>query len=86
LPLIAIGLALGIRQLRYADELMRAVSRESTTAAFYLLFVIGGGWALLAQLGYAAQPAPLDWLSMIWMSGLLGSFIASARLGLLEPR
>ncbi|WP_338241088.1 hypothetical protein [Aurantiacibacter hainanensis] len=85
-PLVAIGLVLGIRQWRYADELMRTVSHESAATAFYLLFAIGGGWAILAHLEYLAPPATLDWLSMIWAAGLFGSFIASARRGLLAPR
>ncbi|WAT19076.1 hypothetical protein OZN62_05790 [Aurantiacibacter sp. MUD11] len=86
LPLILLGIVLGLAQWRYADELMKMVSRESATAAFYLLFAFGGGWALLAQLGYAAAPAPLDWLSMIYAAGLVGSFIASGRRGMLNPR
>ena len=86
LPLLLLGTALGLAQWHYADELMRMVSRESATFAFYLLFALGGGWALLAWLGYAAAPVPLDWLSMLYASGLVGSFIASGRRGMLMMR
>lgn len=86
LPLVLIGIAFGFAQMRYADELMKSVGRESAVAAFYLLFAFGGGWALLAQLGFAGAPEPLDWLSMIYAAGLAGSFIASGRRGMLNPR
>lgn len=84
----AIGLlllagVLGQLQSRYVDELQRALSRDSVATAFYLLFVVGGGWALLAHCGLTAAPAPLDWLTMFAVFLLLGCFWQAGRRGLL---
>jgi hypothetical protein len=66
------------------DELSRTVSRETGYGAFYLIVVIGGGWATLAQLRFAAAPAPLDWLTMFTLAMFAASFIAAGRRGLLS--
>lgn len=68
------------------DELMRAISKETGSTAYYLLFLIGGGWALAGHLGYIAAPAPLDWLSMFWGLGLLAAFIVIAKRGMMQMR
>lgn len=74
------------RQMAVVDELIKSVSRESTSTAFYTLFVVGGGWAMLAHLGYVAGPAALDWVTMFAVVMLFGAFWACGRRGLLFPR
>lgn len=82
---VTIGL-LSWRSRRHQDEFMRAMGRESGAAAFYLTAIAGGAWALLAHLGYAPPPAPLDWLTMIWSFVLVGAFAVIARNGMLKVR
>ncbi|RPF72036.1 hypothetical protein [Aurantiacibacter spongiae] len=84
--LVAFAWWAGARQRRHTDELMNSVSREATSIGFYLLFLIGGGWALLAHVGYAPAPAPLDWLTMFAGLLLLAAFIAGGKRGLLAMR
>ena len=62
------------------------MSRETGNAAFYLIVVIGGGWAILAHLGFVPAPAPLDWLTMITLTMFAASFIVVGRRGLLKRR
>ena len=68
------------------DELMREISKECAAVAFYLVTAIGGTWSVLAHLGYAAAPAPLDWMTMFWGFTLLAAFITTGRRGLLAMR
>lgn len=68
------------------DELSQAMSREAGNAAFYLIFAIGGGWAILAHLGLVRVPTPLDWLTMLVVTSFAASIIAIGRRGLLKPR
>ncbi|WP_374409150.1 hypothetical protein [Pelagerythrobacter sp.] len=70
-------------QARHVDEFQRALSREASASALYLLFVFGGGWALLAHCGLAAAPAPLDWLTMFAAALVVGCVWQAARRGLL---
>lgn len=75
-----------LRQWRLMDELMRRVTQEATVTTYYLIALLGGGWALVAHLGYAAAPLALDWISMLAGGLLLASFIAAGRRGMLAPR
>lgn len=86
LALLAVAVVLSLRQMRYVDELLRAVSREAGANAFYLTVLVGGGWAMLAHLGYTIAPRPLDWLTLFAVVMLLGAFWACGRRGLLTPR
>jgi hypothetical protein len=86
LALFAAAVLLTLAQWRLMDELMKNLSNETGNLAFYLLLLVGGGWAMLAHLGYAAPPAPLDWLTMFFGLVLLASFIAIGRRGMLAPR
>ncbi len=90
LALAAIGLVLGtllaIPSYRHSDELMRAVNLEAGALAYGLVLLVVGSWAMLAHLGYAAGPAPLDLLTLFYVLGLLASFIATGRRGMLMPR
>lgn len=81
-----LSVVFGILSRRYQDELMQAMGRESAALAFYLLALIGGSWALLGHLGYAAPPAPLDWLTMIWSLMLIGAFIVVGKHGMMKMR
>jgi len=83
LVLIAILSVLGIASWRMNDELGRTLSREAGNMAFYLILLVGGGWAMLAHLGFAAAPAPLDWLTLFTVLMFAASFIAVGRRKLL---
>lgn len=84
--LVAIGWFAGLRQRRHTDELMTSVSKEATSIAFYLTFLLGGGWALLAHLDYTAAPQPLDWLTMFAGFLLIACFVAAGKRGMLTQR
>jgi len=83
LVLIAVLAVLGIATWRLSDELGRTLSHETGNLAFYLILVLGGGWAMLAHLGFVAGPAPLDWLTLFTVLLFAASFIAVGRRRLL---
>jgi hypothetical protein len=66
---------------RWLDELNRAVARDAGHLAITWLSVGGGTWAMLAHLGFARAPAPLDWLTMIGGLGVVAGLVALARKG-----
>ncbi len=76
----------GKRQEQHMDELMKAVSRDTAATAFYLVFLIGGTWALLGHVGWTAAPKPLDWLTMFVVLMLVASFWAAGKRGMLNRR
>lgn len=84
LVLIALLSVLGIAVWRLSDELGRTLSYEAGNMAFYLVLVLGCGWAMLAHLGFVAAPAPLDWLTMVVVLMFVASFIAAGRRKLLS--
>jgi hypothetical protein len=59
---------------RLLDELGRTMAKESAYLAFNGVSLVGGGWAILAHLGFVPGPAPLDWLTMFqaaaWAAGI----------------
>jgi hypothetical protein len=69
--------------LRLSDELDRTLNYETGNMSFYLVLVLGGGWAILAHLGFLAAPAPLDWLTMFIVIIFVASFIVLGRRKLL---
>jgi len=77
---------LALLQWRHMDELMRSVTAEAGNLAYYLILLVGGGWAMLAHLDFIQAPAPLDWLTMLFGLVLVASFIAAGRRGMLVPR
>lgn len=83
LVLIAGLIALGIAIWRMIDELDRTLSYETGNIAFYLVLLLGGGWAMLAHLGFVAAPPPLGWLTMFTVLLFAASFIAMGRRKLL---
>lgn len=83
---LVIGTVLAIPSYRLSDELMRAVNLEAGAISYGLVLLVVGGWAMLAHVGYAAAPAPLDLLTLFYVLVLLASFIATGRRGMLTPR
>lgn len=83
LVLLAVATALSIAVWRLMDELDRTLSQEAGNIAFYLILLFGGGWAMLARLGFVAAPAPLDWLTMFTFIIFVASFVAVGRRKLL---
>jgi hypothetical protein len=84
LLLIAIRVALAFAIRPLMDELSRTITRETGQLAFNMIFIIGGGWAILAHLGFLAAPTPLDWLTLLTLVMFAASFIAAGRRGLLQ--
>jgi len=83
LILIVVLTLLGIAAWRMSDELGRTLSHETGNMAFYLILIFGGGWAILAHLGFVAAPAPLGWLTLFTVQMFAASFIALGRRKLL---
>jgi len=83
LVLIAILTLLTIAAWRLSDELGHTLSHETGNMAFYLILVLGGGWAILAHLGFVPAPAPLDWLTIFIVLLFAASFIVLGRRKLL---
>jgi hypothetical protein len=77
LLLAAVVTALSFFVWRLMDELDRTLSYETGNMAFYLILFFGGGWAMLAHLGFVAAAAPLDWLTMFTVIIFVASFIAA---------
>jgi hypothetical protein len=68
------------------DEMMRAASKDASVITVYLLFLLFGGWAMLAQLGLAESFTPLLFVGGFFAVYLLAVYVAVARRGLLKPR
>ena len=83
LVLFIVVAVLSIAIWRLIDELGRTLSRETGNMAFYLIVLLGGGWAMLGHLGFVVGPAPLDWLTMFAVLMLVASFVAVGRRKLL---
>lgn len=83
LVLIAVLTVLGVAVWRLSDELGRTLSHEAGNMAFYLIQLFGGGWAMLAHLGFAPAPAPLEWLTLFTVILFAASIIAVGRRKLL---
>lgn len=84
--LLAAVIALTASQWRLMDELLRQTSSEGGNMAFYLTLLVGGGWAALAYLGFVTGPGHLDWVTLLSVATLVGTFIAAGKRGLLNPR
>ena len=83
--LVAIRATLSLATRPLLDELSRTITRETGCGAFYLIVIIGGGWSILAQLGFVHALSPLDWLTLFTVTMFAASFIAAGRRGLLNP-
>lgn len=84
LLLIAVLVILGIASWRLSDELARTLSHETGNMAYYLIILLGGGWAILAHLGFLAGPAPIDWLTLFTVLIFAAAIIAVGRRKLLK--
>jgi hypothetical protein len=80
------GTVLSVLVYRACDELMLAVNLEASAISFTLVLVVIGLWAMLAHLGFAQGPAPIDLLSLFYVLMLVASFIAVGRRGMLAIR
>lgn len=83
---LLIGSVISVAVYRACDELMRAVNLEAGALSYGALLAIVGLWALLAHLGYAAGPAPLDLLSLFYAVPLIASFVVIGRRGMMTAR
>jgi hypothetical protein len=83
---LVIGIALSVLVYRASDELMAAVNLEAGALSYGITSLVIGLWAMLAHLGYAAAPAPLDLLTLFYVLALVASFIAVGRRGMLTIR
>lgn len=83
--LLAIRATLSLATRPLLDELSKTVGRETGSGAFYLIVLVGGGWSILAQLGFVPAPASLDWLTLFTVALFTASFVAAGRRGLLKP-
>jgi len=83
---MVISVVMSVVVYRQCDELMRAVNLEASAIGYALVLLVIGLWAMLAHLGYAAAPAPLDLLTLFHVLVMLASFIATGRRGMLTPR
>ena len=79
-----VGVSLWMR--RYIDELNRALGIEASASAMNLSFLLFGGWAALAHLGYAQWITPLGLLSGLALVQLAAIFWVVGRRGMLMPR
>jgi hypothetical protein len=80
---LVIGTVISVQVNRACDELMRAVNLEAGAIGLALVQLVVGLWAVLAHLGLAAAPQPLDLLSLFYVLLLAASFIAVGRRGML---
>ena len=71
---------------RHADELMRAMFRETGSASFYIGSAILGTWAICAHLSAIRAPTPIEISTVVWIAPLLASFWVVGRRGMLKPR
>lgn len=86
LVLMGVQIATSLAVWPLLDELGHAISRETCNAGFYLITGIGGGWSMLAHLGFVVPPKPLDWLTLFTVMMLAAAYIANARRGLLPAQ
>lgn len=83
---LVIGIAMSVLVYRASDELMAAVNLEAGALSYGIVSLVVGLWAMLAHLGYASAPAPLDLLTLFYVLVLVASFIAVGRRGMLQVR
>jgi hypothetical protein len=68
------------------DELTRQVGFEASAFTLNAMFLLFGGWAAFAQLGYVAWTTPLTFLGGIALIYLFAIFWVSGKRGLLSRR
>lgn len=68
------------------DELTRRMSIEASALTLHLAFVLFGGWAVVAHLGFVGWMSPLAFLAGLALLMLVAIFWVGARKGLMTPR
>ncbi|HEY6815637.1 MAG TPA: hypothetical protein VI168_08875 [Croceibacterium sp.] len=84
LVLLAAATVPSVAAWRLMDELDRTLTYETGNLSFYLVLLLGGGWATLAHLGFIPAAAPLDWLTMLAVISFPATYIAAGRRRLLS--
>ena len=69
-----------------ADELMMAVNSESTMVAYLMTVAAVGGWAMAAHVGVATALEPIAIVTALYAIGILSTFVAAGRRGMLRLR
>ena len=72
------------RLLKHYDELWTGVNSETCVTAMYLTFAIGGGWSVLAHLGFIPALAALDWITLLGATSLVGAMHSTYRRGMIR--
>lgn len=80
------GVWFGWQAYRGFDELMLAVNLEGDALSYGLIFAVLGGWGMLAHLGYATGPQPLDLITVCYVLVLVATYIVIGRRGMLTER
>ena len=81
--LMALAVWFSMAVVRNSDELMHAVMNESAAVSYYLTFLVVGGWAVLAHLGFVPAPAMLDIVIVFYVVILAASFWVVGRRGMI---
>ena len=84
--LLVIATLASVRSMKHSDELMRTVSRQAGSTAFYLVLLFIGGWAALSIFGFMPQPQMIDILTLIWAILIIATFGVCAKRGMLGVR
>lgn len=79
-----VGASLWMR--RYIDELNRTLGNEASALGMNLAFLLFGGWAALAHLGYVQWIEPLGFVSGLALVLLAAIFWVVGKRGMLMPR
>jgi len=74
------------RSYAAADELLTAMNLEAAALTYGLVLVVLGGWGMLAHLGFAAGPQPLDLLTACYVLVMVATITVVARRGMLRIR
>ena len=68
---------------KHTDEMTRQMGHEVASFTLQAAFLLIGGWAALAQLGYVAWMGPLALLSSLALLQLFVTFVVIGRRGML---
>lgn len=80
------AMATSISSMRHADEFMREIMREAGAVSYYIAFIVLGGWAAAAHLGYAPTPSAIHLMAALWGAPLIASYWVIGRRGMMYPR
>ena len=83
---LVISVVITVRDLKFYDEMMLQLSRDSGNLAYCISGVTIMVWASAAAVGWIAAPTPFALIAIIAGGMLLAVFISAARAGLMMPR